>query len=95
MKLDTVIAERNNKTIYRDGDKCVKVFNEEYSKADDIAEYIEVYRIAQNVAKHNRRFVSSHLQTHSQAFAPRFRESSPGRNGKPFAPGAAKLHRNP
>ena len=28
MKLDRVIAVRNNKTIYRDGDKCVKVFNE-------------------------------------------------------------------
>ena len=27
MKLDRVIAVRNNKTIYRDGDKCVKVFN--------------------------------------------------------------------
>ena len=30
MKLDRVIAVRNNKTIYRDGDKCVKVFNEDY-----------------------------------------------------------------
>ena len=29
MKLDRVIAVRNNKTIYRDGDKCVKVFNED------------------------------------------------------------------
>ena len=36
MKLDRVIAVRNNKTIYRDGDRCVKVFNEDYSKADDV-----------------------------------------------------------
>ncbi len=27
MNLDNVIAERKNKVIYRDGDKCVKVFN--------------------------------------------------------------------
>ena len=30
MKLDRVIAVRNNKTIYRDGDRVIKVFNEEY-----------------------------------------------------------------
>ena len=29
MKLDRIIAVRNNKTIYRDGDKCIKVFNED------------------------------------------------------------------
>ena len=34
MKLDRVIAVRNKKTIYRDGDRCIKVFNEDYSKAD-------------------------------------------------------------
>ena len=28
MKLEKVIAVRNNKTIYRDGDKCIKVFEE-------------------------------------------------------------------
>ena len=28
MKLDRVIAVRNNKTVYRDGEKCVKVFDE-------------------------------------------------------------------
>ena len=38
MKLDTVIAERNNKTIYRDGEKCVKVFSENFSKADVLNE---------------------------------------------------------
>ena len=30
----TVIAQRKHKTIYRDGDKTVKVFDKEYSKAD-------------------------------------------------------------
>ena len=33
MKLDRVIAVRTKKTIYRDGDRCVKVFNVPYSKA--------------------------------------------------------------
>ena len=37
MKLDRIIAVRNNKTIYRDGDKCIKVFNEDYSKSDILA----------------------------------------------------------
>jgi len=34
MKLENIIAERKNKKIYRDGDKCIKVFDESYSKAD-------------------------------------------------------------
>ena len=38
MKLDRVIAVRNNKTIYRDGDRCVKVFHADYSKADVLNE---------------------------------------------------------
>lgn len=38
MNLDRVIAVRNNKTIYRDGDKCIKVFNASYSKADILNE---------------------------------------------------------
>ena len=33
MKLDRVIAVRTKKTIYRDGDRCIKVFNVPYSKA--------------------------------------------------------------
>ena len=45
MKLDRVIAVRNDKTIYRDGDKCVKVFNEEYSKADVLNEALNQARI--------------------------------------------------
>ena len=45
MKLDRVIAVRNNKTIYRDGEKCVKVFNENYSKADVLNEVLNQARI--------------------------------------------------
>ena len=32
MKLDTIIAERDNKTVYRDGDLCYKVFGSGFSK---------------------------------------------------------------
>lgn len=45
MKLNNVIAVRNNKTIYRDGDKCVKVFDEGYSKADVLNEALNQARI--------------------------------------------------
>ena len=45
MNLDRVIAVRNNKTIYRDGDRCIKVFNAEYSKADVLNEALTQARI--------------------------------------------------
>ncbi len=45
MKLDRVIAVRNNKTVYRDGDLCIKVFNEDYSKADVLNEALNQARI--------------------------------------------------
>ena len=45
MKLDRVIAVRNDKTIYRDGDRCIKVFNAEYSKADVLNEALNQARI--------------------------------------------------
>ena len=45
MKLDKIIAVRNNKTIYRDGDTCVKVFNQEYSKADVLNEALNQARV--------------------------------------------------
>lgn len=45
MKLDRVIAVRNNKTIYRDGEKCIKVFNENFSKADVLNEALNQARI--------------------------------------------------
>ena len=47
MKLDTVIAVRNNNVIYRDGDVCIKVFNEGYSKADVLFEALNQARIEQ------------------------------------------------
>lgn len=45
MNLDRVIAVRNAKTIYRDGDRCIKVFNENYSKADILNEALNQARI--------------------------------------------------
>ena len=45
MKLDRVIAVRNNKTIYRDGDRAIKVFNTEYSKAEVLNEALNQARI--------------------------------------------------
>ena len=45
MTLDRVIAVRNAKTVYRNGDLCVKVFNEEYSKADVLNEALNQARI--------------------------------------------------
>lgn len=51
MKLDRVIAVRNNKTVYRDGDKCIKVFNSEYSKADVLNEALNQARIEETGLK--------------------------------------------
>lgn len=45
MNLDRVIAVRNSKTIYRDGDKCIKVFNEGFSKSDVLNEALNQSRI--------------------------------------------------
>ena len=45
MKLDRVIAVRNNKTVYRDGDACLKVFDESYSKADVLNEALNQARV--------------------------------------------------
>ncbi len=45
MKLDRVIAVRNNKTIYRDGTRCVKVFSSDYSKEDVLSEALNQARI--------------------------------------------------
>ena len=49
MNLDRVIAVRNNKTIYRDGDRCIKVFNAEYSKADVLNEALNQARLEETV----------------------------------------------
>lgn len=45
MKFDNVIAVRKNKTVYRDGDRCIKVFDSEYSKADVLNEALNQARI--------------------------------------------------
>lgn len=45
MKLDKVIAVRNSKTIFRDGDKCVKVFNTDFSKSDVLNEALNQARV--------------------------------------------------
>ncbi len=45
MKLDKVIAESSNKTVYRDGARCVKVFNTDYSKADVLNEALNQARV--------------------------------------------------
>ena len=45
MNLDHVIAERKNKVIYRDGDKCIKVFSHSFSKADILNEALNQARV--------------------------------------------------
>lgn len=45
MELDRVIAVRNSKTVYRNGDACLKVFDETYSKADVLNEALNQARI--------------------------------------------------
>lgn len=38
MNFERVIAVRNTKTIYRDGNRCIKVFNQDYTSADVLNE---------------------------------------------------------
>ena len=45
MNTDKVIAVRNTKTVYRDGDKVIKVFDEHYSKADILNEALNQARV--------------------------------------------------
>ncbi len=45
MKLDNIIAVRKNKTVYRDGNLCIKVFDKNYSKADVLNEALNQARI--------------------------------------------------
>lgn len=51
MKLDRVIAVRNDKTIYKDGNTCIKVFNAGYSKADVLNEALNQARIEETGLK--------------------------------------------
>ena len=45
MNFDTVIATRKTKTLYRDGDTCIKLFNSNYSKADILNEALNQARV--------------------------------------------------
>ena len=45
MNTDKVIAVRTTKTVYRDGDKVIKVFDEHYSKADILNEALNQARV--------------------------------------------------
>lgn len=45
MKLDNVIAVRARKTVYRDGEYCIKVFDKGYSKADVLNEALNQARV--------------------------------------------------
>lgn len=45
MKLDNVIATRATKTVYRDGDVVIKLFNEDYSKSDILNEALNQSRV--------------------------------------------------
>ena len=45
MKLDKVVAVREKKTVYQDGDRVIKVFNEDYSKADVLNEALNQARV--------------------------------------------------
>ena len=45
MKLDNMIARRIGKTVYRDGDKCIKLFDENYSKSGILNEALNQSRI--------------------------------------------------
>ena len=45
MKLDKIIAVRTTKTVYRDNNLAIKVFNEDYSKADILNEALNQARV--------------------------------------------------
>ena len=45
MNLDRIIAVRTSKTVYRDGDRCIKVFNAEYTKSDVLNEALIQARV--------------------------------------------------
>lgn len=45
MQLTNIVAESRNKTIYRDGNKCIKMFHEGYSKADVLNEALNQARV--------------------------------------------------
>lgn len=51
MRLDRVIAVRNDKTVYRDGDRCVKVFYCPHTKAEVLNEALNQSQIEETCLK--------------------------------------------
>ncbi len=47
MVLNEVVATRPDKTVYKDGDLAIKVFDENYSKADILNEALNIARVEQ------------------------------------------------
>ena len=45
MNFDKIISVRKNKTIYQDGERCLKVFAEGYSKSDVLNEALNQARV--------------------------------------------------
>jgi tRNA A-37 threonylcarbamoyl transferase component Bud32 len=45
MNLDNIIAKRANKIVYRDGDRRIKVFNKDFSKADVLNEALNQAKV--------------------------------------------------
>ena len=57
MKLDKIIAVRTGKTVYKDGGRVIKVFENGYSKADILNEALNQARIEEtglNIPKISR-----------------------------------------
>lgn len=54
MKLDNIIVVRENKTLYRDGENCIKVFDTDYSKADVLNEALNQARVEETGIKMNK-----------------------------------------
>ena len=45
MNLEKVIAVRTNKMVYRDGDKAIKIFDDNFSKSDVLNEALNQARV--------------------------------------------------
>ncbi len=48
MNLEKIIAVRNSKTVYHDGEKAIKVFDKDYSKADILNEALNQARVEES-----------------------------------------------
>ena len=45
MEFERIVAVRNNKTVFRDGEDCIKLFKEDYPKDDILNEALNQARI--------------------------------------------------